>query len=208
MCRLVAAGRSDANRVDAFTQIWVAADASASLTIETKFDLWPQTSVEHQEAVVIEPFPTAYFVPSDPKYTHLFLVSSTGHVSVRASGLDRQRMEDVARSLTVDPSGAPGWRVGELPVSFEPFVRGWGSSSAVRTVRWEAGGHVVAQSTVARGIPGLIDTPLYVGDAEFTSVGTTRALGGSDASRAVVTWTTPADLGFQVGVRGSLAEAR
>lgn len=191
-----------------YEQTWFSADGASILTISTNVAQPHFIPASQQEAIEMPPWDQAFFKAETPGsgIVSMWLSGPEGHVVLRAFGLDRDLVADIAWSLAARSDDAPGWNVPALPDSMIAFDEGWNSPSASRTLRWFAPNDtLLAEMWITRGVPSTLTIGAFMADdREITTIGDAPAVATQTAGRTAVAWSPEPGIAVLVGVVGTL----
>lgn len=160
----------------------------------------PNVSTDEFDAIDTAAWPTtweqAFTLRHSPaEYSAVLLLSPNGSVFLSAMNLSKDEVIELARTMTRQPDGQPGWQL--PPTStLKAFSSGGGAPTAARTMVWVDGaGAPVAELIVGYGWIGLLNSAWLPTStvATIDLPATTAALVITDPSgRVAIAWSTGA----------------
>jgi hypothetical protein len=199
-----AEGDDDPTDLVEYSQFWFGNGPDAVvLSIDTY--LW-QAPPADEEVIDIAGWDRASFVPMSSGYTHLWLGSPSGSVSLWAHGLGRDDVAMIAASLGRRGPGLPGWDVGNMPDRLTLVHEGWNLGAASRTIR--STGEPRFEMSIVHGVPSVITTPFgFATTIDLLDINGATGVAWAIEGRAAVTWSVGPDLTVVLGYGGPLETA-
>lgn len=214
--RIEYAGTPPTSSTRQYGQMWVAADGSGLIEIQTTVgvDFPPDAGGSDSTVFEAAPWDLAYFTPSTSGSVNVTLTDPGGYVFVSTQGLDDQVAADVARSLTRRDGDRPGWDVGAIPAGFIEFGENGATAGAGRTIQWRAAdGMGRAELQISAGNPSAVRVAFPLpGESQTPPAATpigdvTGYAFQSNPDRAVVAWSPEPGVTVLLGYGGPVDEA-
>ncbi len=144
------------DRID-YSQIFVARDGSSMLIVQSNPGQGSFTPEELRTYVDVPGWDAAFFSKSAPGYANLSLVDGGGLLHLAGRAMSEDATIAAARSVQRRPGAEPGWEISGLPAGMFSIHEGWANGPSFRDLGWYSGGDLVAELSIASGLPELID---------------------------------------------------
>jgi hypothetical protein len=176
------------------------------LEITTNIAQFDGTPLESRTAVDIDGWDDAYFAQSTPEFANLRLVSPDGVVWVSQQGLGRERVTEIAQSMTRRPNGEPGWSIDDAGLTL--FNEGGDVAQASRSVQFKQDESLIAELTISeRALNGAPINWFAENTIEFVDIDGQPAVATDNCFGTAVSWSLGDGAGVLFGFRGPIDEA-